>query len=456
MLKDEQAAYLFGDSIHDPVAGIPVTRKSALRHSAVYRCLSLISSSVASCAGSVQRENATGDWEDIWDHPSAQIFYISPDRSAGLSPFQWVQQKIFETGLVGNSYAEIQTNVRGQAIGVIDLGEQHVEPDWNERGEKIYNVWADEDRFWNRRRPDVTLELDEVFHLRNFSMNGGLTGISPLHCMVEEVSLGQAASKHSSTYMKNGRPLGFVGADDWINEKQEKQFEEQVKKYRKDPWSIMLLGNKARWYNMQLSASDIQLIDTRNFQIADIARFFGVPPVLLGLMDRSGFKSVEQLMRGFVTTTLNAWVQSFEQECKLKFFTRDEQFKYRVHLNMEHLQRGDMQAISDTWERRVRHGWPINDWRREEGYKPVEGGDEPLAMASQLGRLQDIIDGKYIKSATTGGGSGTAKAGTSGGSQTSSPVKDQTSSVIVTPADAAATTTSLLDYLKQLAAAQKA
>lgn len=415
MLKDSAASYLLGDDVYDPVAGIPITRKTALRHSAVYRCLSLISASVASCAGSVQREDEKDGWVDNWDHPSSQIFYITPDRGAGISPFQWVEQTLFECGLDGNSYGEVVSNVRGQGTGIIPLNRQHVEPDWDENGQKYYKVWADSERFWNARKPDYKLEWDQVFHLRGISLDGGLTGISPLSLMAEEIGLGLGGTRHSSSYMKRGRPLGFVGVDDWINAKQEEQLERQQEKLKKDPWGILVLGNKARWNNIALNAKDIELLDTRNFQIADIARFFGVPPILVGLMDRAGFKSVEQLMRGFVTTTLNGWVQRFEHECKLKLFTRDEQFKYRIHLNMDHLQRGDMQAISETWERKIRHGWPLNDWRREEGYKPVEGGDTPLTMASQLGTLQDVIDGKYIK--TQSKGSGTAKAGTSGGSQ---------------------------------------
>lgn len=442
MLRDAQAAYLFGDNVYDPVAGVPINRKTALRHSAVYRCLSLIATSVASCAGSVQREDENGDWEDNWDHPSSQIFYITPDRSSGLSPFQWIEQTVFETGLVGNSYAEVQSNVRGQAVSLIPLNDQCVEPSWNEQGEKFYQIWSDPERYWNRRRPDYKLDHDQVFHLRGVSMDGGLTGISPLQCMSEEVSLGQASTRHAAGYMKRGRPLGFVGADDWINKNQEESLARQQEQLKKDPWSILVLGNKARWNNIQLNSRDIELLDTRNFQIAEIARFFGVPPILVGLMDRAGFKSVEQLMRGFVTTTLNGWVQRFEHECKLKLFTRDEQFKYRTHLNMEHLQRGDMQAISETWERRIRHGWPLNDWRREEGYRPVDGGDESLTMASQLGTLKDVIAGKYVKSQSSG--SGTSKAGTGGGSK---------SSVSVTLEEAAATAQTLIAEIARLAKA---
>jgi HK97 family phage portal protein len=452
MLSEETAKYLFGGDVYDPVAGIPINRKTALRHSAVYRCLSLISASVASCAGSVQREDENGDWQDQWDHPASQIFYITPDRSSGLSPFQWIEQTIFECGLVGNNYGEVVSNVRGQGVGIIPLDEQCVEPQWDENGQKFYAVWADPERFWNRRKPDVKLEHDQVFHLRGVSMDGGLTGISPLWCMNEDVSLGQASTRHSSGYMRKGRPLGFVGADDWINEKQEKSLDEQMEKLRKDPWRVMVLGNKARWNNIQLNARDIELMDTRNFQIAEIARFFGVPPILVGLMDRAGFKSVEQLMRGFVTTTLNGWVQRFEHECKLKLFTRDEQFKYRVHMNMDHLQRGDMQAISETWERKCRLGWPLNDWRREEGYKPVKGGDESLVMASQLGKLQDVLDGKYIKSASAG--SGTAKARGSGGAQTrSSTSSEQGGPVVVSMADVSATATTLIRMLAELSKA---
>lgn len=398
MLRNADAKYLFGDSIHDPVAGIPVTPRTALCHSAVYRCVSLIAASIASCTARVYRYGKDGVPEVVDDHPVSRIVGLSPDESSGLTPFMNTEDWLVKALLGGNAYSEMILNQRGQTTQAIPLANSWVHPRWDEKtGDKVYDVFVD-GRYGplgRQRRPDATLEWDRVFHLMNFSMDDGLTGLSQLRVMAEETSTGLAATRHTAKYFKKGRPLGFIQTDEWLKDNDKTKFQEEWEEMHRSPWSVGVLANKANWINLALNATDIQLIETRQFQVAEMARFFGVPGVLVGITDRQGYKSVEQLMRAFVTSTLSHWTGRIEGEMKMKFFTRDEQFKYFVRYDLSELQRGDMQAQAESLERELRHGaLTVNEWRRERQRQPVPDGDEPLIMASQLAPLKDVISGK--------------------------------------------------------------
>lgn len=439
-------------AVYDPVAGVPVNADTAMTHSAVYRCVSLIAASVASCRAGVYREDRqTRKIEQVFDHPAHYILNRSPDFSSGLTPYTFFENLIVQYALLGDGFAQVDYNGRQQGVSCVPLPYHWVTPEWDDNGNKIYKVHTDGyySPLGKKRKPDEILEVDEVVHLADLLNSDFLRGQSRVKRMAQEVSLGLASTRHSARYFRHGRPLGFISVKEYLNKTSKMEFQNDWEEMHKTPWSVGVLANEAKWIPLSLSAAEVQLLETREFQIADIARFFGVPTFLLGLANKEGYKSAEQLFRSFVTSTLGPLVMKLEQELRLKLFTRDESYNYFVKFDMDDLQRGDTQAMSEALERQVRHGLLlVNEYRRKMNRPDVEYGDVPLSMASQLATLEDVVKG----TANLGKGSSTAP-----GAKTSpSDGKSSSSGIIATGDDRVRTVLSLLQQANSLLASQVA
>lgn len=424
-----------------------------MTHSAVYRCVSLIAASVASCRAQVYRELRVpstdplkGDVrkiEAVYDHPTHYAITRSPDMSSGLTPYTFFENLIVQYLLMGDGFAQVTYNSRQQGNGAIPLPYSWVTPEWDDDGNKIYKIHTDGyySPLGKKRKPDEVLEVDEVIHLADLLDDDMLRGTSRVKRMAQEVSLGLASTRHSARYFRHGRPLGFVSVKERIGAKAKTDFQAEWNEMHQTPWSVGVLGNEAKWVPLSLTASEVQLLETREFQIADIARFMGVPTFLLGLANKEGYKSAEQLFRSFVTSTLGPLVMKLEQELRLKMFTRDESFNYMIKFDMDDLQRGDTQAMSEALERQVRHGLLlVNEYRRKMYRPDVEYGDVALSMASQLATLKDVVEG----TANLGKGGADGSGGNPGTSAKS------TSSLILTGDDRMKTVLSMLENVNKL------
>jgi HK97 family phage portal protein len=355
-------------------AGPAVNERTAMTVSAVYACVRLIAGAIASMPLPIYQRTKDGREKidhDLWWMLNEQP---NPDMTAAVFREYIVSSKL----LYGDGFAVIHR--KNPYSPVIDRIEP-VNPLYIQvkriEGRRLYIVYA----------LDGTAEVheqDDILHFPGIGYDG-LRSISPIRYAARQaIGLSLAAEEYSARFFSNGaRP-------DIALEVPGSLAQEQIDLLR-DAWAnryggvsnshlpaIMSGGMKV--HELTMNAVDAALIATRQFQVIDIARIYGVPPFMIGDIDKTSSwgSGVEQMGIGFVKYTLQPHLTRMEQEMNRKFFKTSKNF---CEFNTAGLERGDIKSRYEAFRIALgRAGEPAwmtqNEVRRIENQPPVPGGDE--------------------------------------------------------------------------------
>lgn len=296
-------------------SGACVNHNTALTVTTVLRCVSLRSGALGRLPLGLYQKTAAGR-EEITDHPLYSIIKTSPDgiRTA----FSWRQSMEAWALLRGNGYSRIRRNRFFEIEAIEWMSPVEVENWVTPAGMPYY-----------RYRGEV-LRTDDVFHHRNFSLDAGLTGLSTVTLMREQIGLALSTQEHGSRFFSNGASPGVVlVAPLSATAEQLKVIRAEIDK------NNVGVGNSNKPFlayggldvkPISLSMADSQFLESRKFDVEEIARAFGVPPHLVGQSEKSTSwgTGIESMNRGFVDWTLSDQLKAFEQECDLQLLTEQE------------------------------------------------------------------------------------------------------------------------------------
>lgn len=381
-------------------SGVIVDENTAMNFAAFYAAVSLISECCAILPRKVYRssvDEGVESREEVRKHPAWKICNRTPDgiRSA----YTLFETMTIHACTVGNAYAEIVRNGRGQAVEchILDPKAVSVLVD-PQTGRPVYHV------FENRVGTVLQKELTDyqVLHIKAPGWDG-IIGKSPVTRARESIGLGLAAEIYGSRFFgKGGRPLGFLTKPNRISKKERdtiRQEWEELHGGLDNSLQVGVLHGGLDWKPIGLTNEDAQFLQTRKFQVTEIARWFRIPPHMLGDMEKASYANVEHMLIEFVTFTMLPWVRRWESELNMKLFTRDEQFTHYVEFQLDGLLRADSRSRAEALERQLRNGVLTPDeWRKLEN-RPVypDGiGAEPLIMASQLCTLRQVAQGQSV------------------------------------------------------------
>ena len=230
----------------------------------------------------------------------------------------------------------------------------------------------------------------------------GIMGLSPVRTTAQTVAISLAAETFASSFYGNGATLGGILEHPGV------MGEEAMVRFR-ESWEKMYAGrgnaNKTAILEEGMTFNQIgvepdkaQFLETRQFQIAEVARIFGVPPHMLADLSKATFSNIEQQTISFVTYSLNRWIVRFEQEYNRKIFREDEKQTHFVKINLKGLLRGDNESRTNGYVKGTTNGWlSINDVRALEDLNPIgPEGDvyrvpmnmEPASTAQVAGDAQ--------------------------------------------------------------------
>lgn len=367
-------------------SGKVVNADTAMRCSAVYACVRLISSAVACAPVRVYRRD--GDNRSrATNHALENALRLRPNRFMTASTF-WkfmVSSKL----LAGNGYANIILGPGAKPVGLYPHLPHNVEVyyAWELGFDKKYGAEK------NRRFYLVTFEdggtrfydQDEMVHIVNTpSVGAGPSkkGVSTVSAMADAVGLAMGAEESSSKFFSNGMmaQIALTYPKQFTKEGQERLREHFQARYSgsKNHHTPLILTEGGEAKTLSMSAEDAQLLESRKFSVIDICRFFGVNPVMVGESEKTSSwgSGVEQMGRWFNTLTLNEHFTAIEQELEVKLFG-DGHF---AEFDETELTRGDTKTRAEFY--RVARGsmqepgfMTINEIRVSEGLPPVEGGD---------------------------------------------------------------------------------
>lgn len=346
--------------------------------SATYACVTLIGGTVGSIPPAVLRPAAGGVHVEDRKHPLFDLLHGSPNADQSAVDFWDFMACSVE--LAGNAYAEIERGSGGRILALTPpmAAPQTVKVERREFG-RIWYSWDEKGR-----RREVPQE--NMLHLRG---PGGtsILGASPLAlCRATFNGALNAQASASSTFLNGARPSGVLSAPAETRFTAEQRAELEGILQEKFIGAMnsgrpMLLDGGLTWAQLSISPNDAQLLETRKFSVEEICRIFGVPPHMIGHLEKTQTLpgGIEQQTIGFLIFTMRRRVKRYEAALKKQLLTsRDRAEGITIKFDMRELLRGDSKGRSEFYERMTRIGaMTINEVRAEENLPPVQGGDVP-------------------------------------------------------------------------------
>lgn len=379
-----------------PNAGLWIDENNALTLSAVWACVRIISETLASLPWRLHLRRSDGGSDMLIAHPIDQLIHLRPNREMTANTFIEGMQAWALTW--GNGYAEIERNLQGEPVALWPIEPHRVRVERDALENVVYVVK-------NGAKDDVILQQRDVFHLHGLGYNG-LAGYSVISLARESMSLGLATERYGAGFFGNSsRPSGVLEHPQTLTDEAADRLRESWEEVHKGSGSsakTAVLEEGMTWKSIAVPPEDAQFLQTRKFQVEEIARWYRVPPHKIAQMERSTFSNIEQQAIEFVTDTIVPWASRWEREADWKLLGRQQRSRMFTRYNVNGLLRGDTENRFKAYATGRQWGWlSINDVRRLEDMNPIPDGDDhlvPMNMvpADQAGRQPESDGGPAV------------------------------------------------------------
>ena len=368
-------------------SGKSVTERSAMQMTAVYACVRILSEAVAGLPLHFYRYKEDGSKEKAIDSNLYHLLHDEPNPE--MSSFVFRETLMTHLLLWGNAYAQIIRNGKGEIIALYPLMPNKMSVDRDENG-KLYYTYTRSDCEPNAMNgSSVVLEPKDVLHIPGLGFDG-LVGYSPIAMAKNAIGLAIATEEFGSKFFANGAAPsgvlehpGTIKDPSRVREAWQSQFGGSG-----NSGKVAVLEEGMKYTPISISPEQAQFLETRKFQINEIARIFRVPPHMVGDLEKSSFSNIEQQSLEFVKYTLDPWVVRWEQSLSRSLLSEDEKKRYFFKFNLEGLLRGDYQSRMNGYAIARQNGWmSANDIRELEDLdklSPEQGGDLYLVNGNML------------------------------------------------------------------------
>jgi HK97 family phage portal protein len=353
-------------------SGKVVNNETALTVSAVYGSIRILSESVATLPmdamiewdGAHRPYRPTPEWLTFVNGPFSRIDVLSQTMVSLLTD--------------GNAYLATYRNGTGQVVWVEVLDPATVHPE-RVGAQILYHV--------NGR---TGLTAMDILHIPGMMLPGAIKGVSPVGYAREAIGLSMAATEYGAAFFGNGAiPKTVVEAPGSISEQGVARLKaawNDTHQGSGNSGKLAVLTEGASFKTVSLSPDDSQFLDTRRFQVSDIARIYGVPPHLLA--DASGSTSwgsgLASQNATFLQHSLRPWLERIEAGLTFVMHSEGHSVSSFVKLNVDGLLRGDNKDRMNSYAAGLQNGiYTINEVRALEDLPPVAWGDEPLILKSK-------------------------------------------------------------------------
>lgn len=376
-------SFLFGST----TAGQNVTERTAMQNTAVYACVRVLAESLAALPLHLYRLTDNGGKQRVNDHPLSFLLHDAPNSE--MTSFIFRETMMNHLLLWGNAYAQIIRNGQGQITGLYPLMPDRMDVNRARNGELYYTYTRNYDDYQAKdESKQVVLLSDEVLHIAGLGFNG-LIGYSPIAMAKNAIGLSLAAEQYGSTFFKNdATPGGILEHPNVVKDPERLRKSWQSQFSGPSGHSIAVLEEGMTFHQLSIPPDQAQFLDTRKFQLDEIARIFRIPPHMIGDLERSTFSNIEQQSLEFVKYTLNPWCVRWEQAMNQQLLSPEEQGRYFIKFNVDGLMRGDYESRMNGYAIGRQNGWlSANDIRELEDLNRIpakDGGDEYLVNGNML------------------------------------------------------------------------
>lgn len=372
-------------------SGQTVNEKTAMQMSAVYACVRIIAEAIAQIPLNVYRFTADGGKEKDLRHPL--FFLLHDEPNPEMTSFIFRETLMSHLLLWGNAYAQIIRNGKGEVVGLYPLMPDRMQVDRNEAGNLVYTYTKYYDEVGAKHAYEqIKLPAYQVLHIPGLGYDG-LIGYSPIAMARNAIGMSMAAEDFGATFFANGATPGGVLEHPGIVKDPERLRESWHAQFSgKNSHNIAVLEEGMTFKPMSIPPEEAQFLETRKFQIDEIARIFRVPPHMVGDLEKSSFSNIEQQSLEFVKYTVGPWVARWEQSLSQALLLPSEKKRYTIKYNLDGLLRGDYESRMNGYAVGRQNGWlSANDIRELENMNKIpaeEGGDEYL-INGNMTKLKD-------------------------------------------------------------------
>lgn len=372
---DAGYSFLFGRT----TSGKPVNERTAMQTTAVYACVRILAEAVASLPLHVYEYQDDGGKKLVHDHPLYYLLHDEPNPE--MTSFVFRETLMSHLLIWGNAYAQIIRDGAGRVLGLYPLLPDKMEVQRDDRG-NIYYVYSrnsDENPMF-KEYGNIKLKAEDVLHIPGLGFDG-LIGYSPIAMAKNAVGMTLACEEYGASFFANGANPGGVLEHPGVLKDPSKVRESWNSVYRgvNNAHKIAVLEEGMKYQQIGIPPEEAQFLETRKFQINEIARLYRIPPHMVGDLDKSSFSNIEQQSLEFVKYTLDPWVIRWEQSLQRSLLLPGEKGKYFIKLNVDGLLRGDYQSRMNGYAVGRQNGWfSANDIREMENINPIpdeEGGN---------------------------------------------------------------------------------
>ena len=372
---DAGYSFLFGRT----TSGKPVNERTAMQTTAVYACVRILAEAVASLPLHVYEYQDDGGKKLVHDHPLYYLLHDEPNPE--MTSFVFRETLMSHLLIWGNAYAQIIRDGAGRVLGLYPLLPDKMEVQRDDRG-NIYYVYSrnsDENPMF-KDYGNIKLKAEDVLHIPGLGFDG-LIGYSPIAMAKNAVGMTLACEEYGASFFANGANPGGVLEHPGVLKDPSKVRESWNSVYRgvNNAHKIAVLEEGMKYQQIGIPPEEAQFLETRKFQINEIARLYRIPPHMVGDLDKSSFSNIEQQSLEFVKYTLDPWVIRWEQSLQRSLLLPGEKGKYFIKLNVDGLLRGDYQSRMNGYAVGRQNGWfSANDIREMENMNPIpdeEGGN---------------------------------------------------------------------------------
>ena len=375
--KAADAGYSF--LVGRTTSGKPVNERTAMQTTAVYACVRILAEAVASLPLHVYEYQDDGGKKLVHDHPLYYLLHDEPNPE--MTSFVFRETLMSHLLIWGNAYAQIIRDGAGRVLGLYPLLPDKMEVQRDDKG-NIYYVYSrnsDENPTF-KEYGNIKLKAEDVLHIPGLGFDG-LIGYSPIAMAKNAVGMTLACEEYGASFFANGANPGGVLEHPGVLKDPSKVRESWNSVYRgvNNAHKIAVLEEGMKYQQIGIPPEEAQFLETRKFQINEIARLYRIPPHMVGDLDKSSFSNIEQQSLEFVKYTLDPWVIRWEQSLQRSLLLPGEKGKYFIKLNVDGLLRGDYQSRMNGYAVGRQNGWfSANDIREMENMNPIpdeEGGN---------------------------------------------------------------------------------
>jgi HK97 family phage portal protein len=364
-------------------AGPEVSAGSALQLAAAWACVRLISQIIGSLPLSLYHKNDAGKLELATGSITHKMLHDTPNTEMTAATF-W---KMMTAGILlwGNSYA-LLTRVAGRVASMTPLRPEFMTVFRNDRGQIRYA--------YLRGTVRVEYAAEDILHLKGFSVDG-LVGLSPVAVQRQTIGRSIATDQASGGIFKTGLSVsGFIKyAKAFVDTEQRDDVRAQVQRFTgsANVGGVMVLENGMEYQPMSMNPADAQMLESRQFNVEEVCRVYGVPPQLIGHLSKasSWASSLENTTLGFLKFCVGPMLRDIEQELRRSLQLPASSV---LKFNLDALLRGDSAARAALWASGLQNGWLTRNEVRDDEDRDhsTEPNADKLTVQANMALLEKV------------------------------------------------------------------